>query len=72
MTLSTSKVGNTYRVTAVRSEQKLQNFLKTLGLIEGGEVTLITKTGTNYILNLKDSRYAVDKALASKIEVEAI
>ena len=70
MTMDKAKAGTTYKVSFISSDEKIRKFLKTLGLYENSEVTLISKTGTNFILNIKDSRYAIDASLASKITVE--
>ena len=72
MTINKSKTGTTYKVVSVASDPKVCKFLNTLGLFEGSEITLISKLGTNFILNIKDSRYAIDTALASKIQVNPI
>ena len=72
MTIQRSKTGKNYQVISVNTDQKIKKFLNTLGLFEGSTVTLISKLGTNYILNIKDSRYAIDTALANKIQVQAI
>ena len=69
MTVNKSKIGTNYTVTSIMTDQKVKKFLSTLGLIEGSDITLISKLGTNYILNVRDSRYAVDTSLASKIHV---
>lgn len=70
MTINKAKEGETYHVVSIGNNVKIQKFLKTLGLYENAQVTLISKVGANYILNIKDSRYAVDTALASNIIVE--
>ena len=72
MTITQSKAGANYKVISVGADQKVSKFLNTLGLFEGGTITLISKLGTNYILNIKDSRYAIDTSLASKIQVELV
>lgn len=72
MTIATCDEGKTYKVVAVGGDEKLKGFLKTLGLLENSNVTLISKSSTNFILNIRDSRYAIDKTLASDISVEVI
>lgn len=70
MTMNKAIAGETYEVVSVNTNQKTQTFLKTLGLYEGSQITLISKVGTNYILNIKDSRYAVDVQMASQVVVK--
>lgn len=72
MKISTCEEGKTYKLLSIEGDEKTKSFLKTLGLIENSSVTLISKSATNFILNIKDSRYAIDKALASNITVEAL
>lgn len=66
------KVGNTYKVVRVDGKEKTKKFLFTLGCFEGEEVTLISMLAGNYIVNIKDSRYALDKEMAKSITIEQI
>lgn len=70
MTIDKANQGETYQVVSIGNNMKIQKFLKTLGLYEDSRVTLVSKVGANYILNIKDSRYAVDTELASNIIVK--
>ena len=72
MTILSSAVGTTYKVLSVANEEKLGRFLSTLGLIPNELITIISKAGSNYIVNIKDSRYAIDTALAGQIEIGAV
>ena len=40
-----------------------------MGFVVGGSVTVVTEIGGNLIVNVKDSRVAVSKEMASKIMV---
>ena len=44
-------------------------FLEKLGFVTGGEVTVISETGGNMIVNIKDSRVAIGKDMANKIMI---
>lgn len=71
--LSQGKIGADYKVTEIKSHDKeLENFLFSLGCYEGEVVTLISILSDNYIINIKDGRYSIDKELASAIKVEAV
>lgn len=70
--LSEGKKGNTYRILGIEGKEKTIKFLFTLGCYEGEEITLISMLGGNYIINIKDSRYAIDKAMAKSITVEPV
>lgn len=70
MTIYEAQENTTYKVVLLKGDEKMNQFLQTLGLYPTTEVTLITKAGTNFILNIKDSRYAIDTKLAQQIEIE--
>lgn len=69
MLLSKAKVGQTFNIKNVTGKEKVRKFLFTLGCSEGEEITLISKLAGNYIVNIKDSRYAIDEKMAKCIEV---
>jgi ferrous iron transport protein A len=70
MLLSKVKIGQTVKIKSVEGKEKTKNFLFTLGCFEGEEVTLISKLAGNYVINIKDSRYAIDEGMAKSIVVE--
>jgi ferrous iron transport protein A len=43
--------------------------LENLGFVVGGDVTVISKMGGNVIVNVKETRVAIDEKLAGKIMV---
>lgn len=54
------------RVTAVDSVKK---HLQELGITVGGKITLLSSTGGNVIVIVKEGRLCLDRMLASKILV---
>jgi ferrous iron transport protein A len=72
MLLSKAKIGQTYNVIRVEGKEKVKKFLFTLGCFEGEEITLISKLAGNYIVIIKDSRYAIDESMAKIVEIEEI
>ena len=70
MLLSKAKVGQTFNIIRVEGKEKTKNFLFTLGCYEGEEVTLISKLADKYVINIKDSRYAIDEGMAKSIIVK--
>lgn len=50
-----------------RDEQK--RFLESLGFVEGAKVSVVNKIDGNVIVNIKESRVAISKAIANKIIV---
>ncbi|MFW5787891.1 MAG: FeoA family protein [Halanaerobiales bacterium] len=51
------------------NDEELKKFLFTLGCYEGESVTLISVLADNYVINIKDARYSIDKDLAEAIIV---
>lgn len=70
MSLAKAKIGQTFNIKKVEGNQKTINFLFTLGCFKGEEVTVISKLCGNYIVNIKDSRYAIDEKMAKSIILE--
>jgi len=70
MLLSKAKTGQTYNIIQVEGKEKVKKFLFTLGCFEGEEITLISKLAGNYVVNIKDSRYAIDESMAKSIIIE--
>lgn len=71
MQLSKAAIGQTFKIERVEGKEKVKKFLFTLGCFEGEEITLISKLAGNYIVNIKDSRYALDESMAKSIILEA-
>lgn len=67
MVLSKVKVGQTKSIAKVEGKDKTKNFLFSLGCSEGEKITLISILAGNYIVNIKDSRYALDESMAKAI-----
>lgn len=70
MLLTKANIGQTCSVKEVAGKEKTKNFLFTLGCFEGEEIKLISKLAGNYIINIKDSRYAIDENMARSIVIE--
>ncbi len=71
MLLSKAKIGQTGIVEHVAGNEKTAKFLFTLGCFKGEEVTLISKLADNFVINIKDSRYAIDEKMAKTITLES-
>ena len=69
MPLSMVKEGEPNIIKKVGGEEETRKFLENLGFVTGGTVTVISQTGGNMIVNVKDSRVAIGKDMASKIMV---
>ncbi len=67
MTLETAMIAVNYRIKQVDCQGKLKDYLITLGFFSGATLCILSKTNQNLIVSVKDGRYALDKALASRI-----
>ena len=69
MPLSMVKEGEANTIRKVGGKEETRRFLENLGFVTGGTVTVISEMGGNMIVNIKDSRVAIGKDMASKIMV---
>ena len=67
--LSMVKEGEPNIIKKVGGKEETRKFLENLGFVTGGTVTVISQTGGNMIVNVKDSRVAIGKDMANKIMV---
>jgi ferrous iron transport protein A len=67
MPLTLAKDGEVSCIKKVGGKEDVRQFLATLGFIPGASVTVITQTGGNLIVSIKESRVAVNRDMAAKI-----
>lgn len=69
MPLSMVRTGETNVIKKVGGKEETRKFLESLGFVTGGAVTVISEISGNLIVNIKDSRVAINKDMANKIMV---
>ncbi len=69
MPLSMVREGEKCKVVKVTGKDETRRFLENLGFVEGSEVTVVSEISGNLIVNIKDSRVAIDKSMANRIVV---
>ena len=69
MPLTMVQAGEPNVIRRVGGKEESRRFLENLGFVAGGVVTVISETGGNMIVNVKDSRVAIGKDMANKIMV---
>lgn len=69
MPLSMAREGESNVIKKVGGREETRRFLENLGFVVGSAVTIITEIGGNLIVNVKDSRVAIGKDMANKIQV---
>ncbi|SHJ96295.1 FeoA family protein [Hespellia stercorisuis] len=69
MPLTMADVGENITIKKIGGKDETKKFLETLGFVVGGVVTVVTEINGNMIVNVKDSRVAISKEMANKIQV---
>lgn len=69
MPLSMVKQGEPNMIRKVGGKEETRRFIENLGFVAGTEVTVVSETNGNMIVNVKDSRIAIGKEMANKIMV---
>ena len=69
MPLTMVQAGEPNVIRKVGGKEETRRFLENLGFVAGGVVTVISETGGNMIVKVKDSRVAIGKDMANKIMV---
>ncbi len=69
MPIAIAPCGSELLVRKVAAEEKVKKHLHEMGICEGGKITLISSSGGNVIVVVKEGRVCLDKNLAGKILV---
>ncbi|MDD2969638.1 MAG: FeoA family protein [Lachnospiraceae bacterium] len=69
MPLSMVKAGEENTIKKIGGKEETRKFLENLGFVTGSAITVISEIGGNVIVNIKDSRVAINKDMANKIMV---
>ncbi|MBP3892119.1 MAG: ferrous iron transport protein A [Solobacterium sp.] len=69
MPLYLAQIGKEETIVKVGGNAEVKKHLEDLGFVVGGTITVITDNGGNLIVNVKDSRLAINKDMASKIMI---
>lgn len=69
MPLTFIRVGQTASIKAILGKDATKKFLGSLGFTAGESVTVVAENGGNLILNIKNSRIALDRSMAQRIQV---
>jgi ferrous iron transport protein A len=67
MLLSKASIGQKSCIERIEGTDKKKRFLTSLGCCEGEFITLVSILAGNYVVNIKDSRYAIDERMARQI-----
>ena len=67
MPLTMAKQGETVTIRKITGKDEVRQHLAERGFVVDGEVTVVSELGGNLILQVKDSRIALDRAMANRI-----
>ena len=69
MPLSMMETGGSGVIKRIGGKEETRRFLEKLGFVTGGRVTVVSETGGNIIVNVKDARIAIGRDMANRIMV---
>ena len=69
MPLTMAKPGETVVIRKITGKDEVRQHLAELGFVVDGAVTVVSELGGNLILQVKDSRVALDRNMATRILV---
>ena len=69
MPLALVPLGKSFKITQIRTDEKIKRHLESLGLGAGAEVSTVSDSGGDIILQVKSGRVALNRGLAMKIFV---
>ena len=69
MPLTMATIGEANTIRKVGGNEETKRFLENLGFVVGAEITVVSAIGGNVIVNIKDSRVAINQDMARHIMV---
>ena len=67
MTLTMAKTGETVTIRKITGKDEVRQHLAELGFVVDSDVTVVSEIAGNLILQVKDSRIALDRTMANRI-----
>ena len=71
MPLSFAGGEETCAIKKIGGGEESRKFLESLGLVTGGEISVVSKNEGGMIVNVKNSRLAISREMADRIMVES-
>ena len=69
MPLTMAKTGDTVTIRKITGRDEVRQHLAELGFVVDSDVTVVSEIAGNLILQVKDSRMALDKTMANRIMI---
>ena len=69
MPLTMAKTGETVTIRKITGKDEVRQQLAELGFVVDSDVTVVSEIAGNLILQVKDSRIALDRTMANRIMI---
>lgn len=69
MPVSMAKTGEVHYIRKITGKDEVRQHLSEMGFVVGSEVTVVSEIAGNLILNIKDTRVALNKEMANRIMI---
>lgn len=69
MSIVYANAGSQVQIKKITGDEKVRQHLAELGFVAGETVTVINEIAGSLILQVKDSRIAVNRSMANRIEI---
>ena len=69
MPLTIAKTGETVMIRKISGKDEVRQHLAELGFVVDNDVMVVSEIGGNLIVQVKDSRIALDKTMANRIMI---
>ena len=69
MPLTMAKAGETVTIGRISGKDEVRQHLAEMGFVVGSDITVVSEMGGSVIVQVKDSRVALDRSMANRIMV---
>lgn len=69
MPLTMAKTGETVTIRKITGRDEVRQHLAELGFVVDSDVTVVNEAAGNLILQVKDSRIALDRTMANRVMI---
>ena len=69
MPLTMARAGETVTIRKITGKDEVRQHLAEMGFVVDSDITVISEVAGNLILQVKDSRIALDKSMANRIMI---
>ena len=69
MPLTMAKTGETVTIRKITGKDEVRQHLAELGFVVDSDVTVVSEIAGNLILQVKDSRIALDRTMANRVMI---